>query len=520
MARLLLGACTVSSERTSRRSSLSRRRANRLTTMPMPCPCANAAIAPSPARAIAAAVARARVRRAARRRRPTPISSPPRPPSTAATARKLDALAPALAGHVLAPYVAYWQLKLRHRRRADPAPSARSSTAIANTPLADRLRVDWLKSLGRSAATGRASRSTIRRRRRGRRARVLRHPVPARSATATRRWPPRSRSGSPARPRPTPASRCSRALIARGELTVADRRARFRLAVEAGNVRLAQAIAADLPGNGPHRRPRLRRVDRDPLRALAQGRVRAGTTAAGRELALYALERAARSDAGRRARRVGQVARPRCPRRIASYGNARLAYHAARQLHARGQRLVPRSRRRAADAGRAGVARARGAARAGVARRARRDRRDARARSSRKPAWRYWRARALAATGGTAEASALFAALAGERNFYGLLAAEALGRGARRCRRAIRCADRAGSARGVRRAAGRAARRQARRARHAAGVAARMALRRARPRRRRAAARRRLRAPRRPLRPRDQHRRAHARRATTTRCAT
>src|SRR5215475_12912658 len=37
------------------------------------------------------------------------------------------------------------------------------------------------------------------------------------------------------------------ALIAKSVITTEDRRARFRLAVEGGNVRVAQAIAADLP---------------------------------------------------------------------------------------------------------------------------------------------------------------------------------------------------------------------------------------------------------------------------------
>ena len=44
------------------------------------------------------------------------------------------------------------------------------------------------------------------------------------------------------------------------------------------------------------------------------------------------------------------------------------------------------------------------------------------------PAWRYWKARALSAAGRSAEASAIYAALAGEFSFYGLLAAEALGK--------------------------------------------------------------------------------------------
>src|SRR5512141_2136430 len=61
---------------------------------------------------------------------------------------KLDKLAPSLEGHVLAPYVRYWQLKL-HIDDAD-AVAIRSFLATnKDSLLAERLRNDWLKSLGK-----------------------------------------------------------------------------------------------------------------------------------------------------------------------------------------------------------------------------------------------------------------------------------------------------------------------------------------------------------------------------------
>src|SRR6476646_4177140 len=62
--------------------------------------------------------------------------------------RQLDALAPALSGHVLARYVEYWQLK---SRLDDAMPEAVASfvARYPDGPLADRLRVDWLKVLGK-----------------------------------------------------------------------------------------------------------------------------------------------------------------------------------------------------------------------------------------------------------------------------------------------------------------------------------------------------------------------------------
>src|SRR6476660_2847151 len=62
--------------------------------------------------------------------------------------RQLDALAPALSGHVLARYVEYWQLK----SRLDAAAPEAVQSFVArypDGPLSDRLRVDWLKVLGK-----------------------------------------------------------------------------------------------------------------------------------------------------------------------------------------------------------------------------------------------------------------------------------------------------------------------------------------------------------------------------------
>src|SRR5207253_8285724 len=86
------------------------------------------------------------------------------------------------------------------------------------------------------------------------------------------------------------------ALLAKGELSLADRRARLRLATEAGNVRLVQSIGGELPGTERIALADFAAVERDPARALAKGAF-AWKTPAGQDLALYALERAARKDA-------------------------------------------------------------------------------------------------------------------------------------------------------------------------------------------------------------------------------
>src|SRR5207249_1400627 len=122
------------------------------------------------------------------------------------------------------------------------------------------------------------------------------------------------------------------ALFTKGELTNADRHARFRLATEAGSVRLAQALAADFPAQERIATAELATIERDPLRALAWSDVR--KTIDG----------------------------------------------------------LPE-------------------------------------RDQQEPTWRYWKARALAELGKKEDADALYAIVATGIHFYGLLAAEALGRG-------------------------------------------------------------------------------------------
>jgi soluble lytic murein transglycosylase len=243
--------------------------------------------------------------------------------------RQLDALAPALSGHVLARYVEYWQLK---SRLDDAVPEAVQSfvARYPDGPLSDRLRVDWLKVLGKRGDWNRFA---------------LDYPPATGEDTELACYGAQYRfqrdgAGALASARPlwftgasTPDA-CEpvfAALIARGDLSVADRRARFRLAAAAGNARLAQAIGADLPPADRIATRDLLAVDRDPLKSLAKGQF-AWKTAAGRELALYALERAARKDAGE-ARVAWQKWRTHFTTPDRNYGSVRVAYHAARQLN-------------------------------------------------------------------------------------------------------------------------------------------------------------------------------------------
>ncbi len=160
-------------------------------------------------------------------------------------------------------------------------------------------------------------------------------------------------------------------------------------------------------------------------RALAKGEF-AWKSQGGRELALYALERAARSDAAG-VRAAWEKQRAQLPEPDRLYGNARIAFHAARQLDPRANDWF----REAAGAPMNEAQRAwrvRAALRAAAWSDVEAAIAAMPSAQAQEPAWRYWKARALAAAGRTDDANAIYAGLAGEFHFYGLLAAEALGR--------------------------------------------------------------------------------------------
>jgi len=242
---------------------------------------------------------------------------------------KLAAIAPRLSNHVLAPYVAFWQLRLGLE---DAPPEAIRSylDKYPNTPLADRLRTEWLKFLGRRALWSRFGADY---------AAPASDDVELACLNVLFKW---NRDGESAlgdalplwftgSSTPDACEPAFTALVANGSITAADRRARFRLASEAGNLKLAQAVGGDPSAKDRISDFELNAVNRDPLGALTKGNFLWNATS-GRDLALLALERAAKSDAG--ATRAAWIkVRDRLPDGDRRYGNGRLAYHASKQLH-------------------------------------------------------------------------------------------------------------------------------------------------------------------------------------------
>jgi len=108
------------------------------------------------------------------------------------------------------------------------------------------------------------------------------------------------------------------------------------------------------------------------------------------------------------------------------YGNVRFAFHAARQLHPRAAEWYREVESTSLSEGERAW-RVRAALRAGAWPDVLAAIDAMPAAEAQEPAWRYWKARALVATGRTADADMVYAALAGDVGYYGLLAAEALG---------------------------------------------------------------------------------------------
>jgi soluble lytic murein transglycosylase len=335
----------------------------------------------------------------------------------------LDALVPALAGHPLERYARYWQLKSRLDEATPDAVQA-FLARYPDGPLADRLRVEWLKSLGKrgdfatfAAYYPPAAGEDIELACYAIQARLSREGAAALVAAKTLWFTGAST--------PEACNGLFAALVARGDLSVADRKARVRLAVANGNLRLAMQIAADLPGADRIAEKAFAAIERDPLRALRKGHFD-WKTWQGRELALFALERAARKDAGD-AHDAWAKWRARLPQTDRDYGNVRVAWHAARQLD-------PNADRWFGDIAKATLTpeqqawRIRAALRVGAWRDVERaidalpdaEQQDA--------SWRYWRARALAAQNRNDDARRIYETIADRLDFYGLLAAEALGR--------------------------------------------------------------------------------------------
>ncbi|MBS0338030.1 MAG: lytic transglycosylase domain-containing protein [Proteobacteria bacterium] len=336
---------------------------------------------------------------------------------------KLARYAAALEGHVLQPYVEYWQLKVR----LDEMPSTEVRAYLAKYPgsyLADRLRSDWLKELGK---------------RRDWQTFDLEFAALSVDDADTRCYALASRLSRGDESTLTEVSRywhepkelpegcvgVAEEAIARGKFTAKHVWRRVRLLLEAGQMTAARRAMEYLPA-----------AERPDERLLTQAATSAAKLVARppedlsgrgtREMVLFAIVRLARSDPRLAAEFVNSGLGQKLPAADRSYLWGRVAFEAAK-------RLLPEAAEWYAKAGDADFSddqlawKARAALRAGnwamvteaidamtVAAHA-------------DPAWTYWYARGLAAQGKADGARAYYLRIAGQPDFYGLLASEELG---------------------------------------------------------------------------------------------
>ena len=334
---------------------------------------------------------------------------------------KLAALAPQLQGHVLRPYLEYWQLFLR-------LPAARSEdvrdflSRYSGSVLAEQLRTDWLKVLAKSGRWD-----------------LFQEEYPLLSAedpdatcyALLARW---KRDEPPALAQfkgfwyaphdlPEGCLQLARGLSKSGQLTPEEAWARFRLLVDAGLVGAAKRSLEFVPRNEAIDPRRLTGVIRGPSRFL-KGPLGDVGKVADRELVIAAMTLASDSDPVFVAKLWSNGLSEKFAPEDEKYVWLMLAMNGA-------QRHVPE----ALDwFGKAGTLnddqlgwRARIAMRTENWAEVRNsiDRMSAVARND--PVWTYWYGRAERELGNPLEAEGYFERIAGEYSFYGRLASDELG---------------------------------------------------------------------------------------------
>ncbi len=338
----------------------------------------------------------------------------------------LDTYAQRLQGHVLEPYVAYYQLRLQ-LENMDTNAVKKFLSQYQGSALADRLRGEWLKTLGKKQQwelfaaeyPGLLNKDTE----------LICYSLQQRLAAND------SGALTEARPLwlnahdlPTNCTPLFEALTAAELLTAEDVWMRLRLALAAGNVSVAKHINRYLLKDQALSERKLDDATSNPLRYLDKQRHEIKTRA-DREVALYAMLRLLRSSTDQAATYWPKVSDQFDPAEQ-SYFMAHLASQAARRLDPRAlgwfreavgaHPSIPLSDTQLAWQVRAAL-------RAGDWKTVLRSIETMSATEQQAGVWRYWKARALKTKGRITEAHALLAPLSTEHNFYGQLAEEEIG---------------------------------------------------------------------------------------------
>ena len=331
----------------------------------------------------------------------------------------------ALAGHPLEAYGHYWWLSTR--LALDPDFDRREIRLFLlrhqDTRLADQLRREWLKQLGKTHAWDVFSEQYVKLSSEDQEVtcyswqeRIERQDREV-LGEAKAFW--NSGKGAPESCDPVFS-----VLLAQKRLSAGEVWARVRRLLESGGAQEVKRLAGVMPEivNLPERMLAL--ISADPGRYLVREKLNLKSRPSV-ELGLYAMQRLARRDAPEAADwlvKRGAALSDEDKR----FAWVQIGYHAAQQHEPRALEWYAKADGyRLSDAQAAWKVRAALRARDWPAVQAAIEAMPALDR--REPAWRYWLARALKAQDKKAQADSLLQGLSGEMNFYGLLAAEDLG---------------------------------------------------------------------------------------------
>ncbi|MFZ9195909.1 MAG: transglycosylase SLT domain-containing protein [Burkholderiales bacterium] len=335
--------------------------------------------------------------------------------------KKLDQIAPRFQGHLLEPYVQYWRLRIRFEAR-DAEEIRRYINTNRDTPLSDNVRRDWLKVLGRNAQweTFNAELPALA----GEDMEVTCYALQARSRVDTLALREARPLWFVARNLPDSCNTLFDALLEAQQLSEEDVWTRVRLALEAGQVGLANRVAGWLPkGQAPDART-LTAISGNPAAYLNDLRSDLKTRAS-RETAIFAVHRLARTSPSQAVAQWSKLS-SRFTDEERGYVWGMLGYFGAMRHDPAALDWYARA---------SGMSDLQLGWKVRAALRAKRWPEVQAAidamtpKEAEDPAWRYWKARALKASGRETEAVALLKPLSAEFNFYGQLAIEDLGGG-------------------------------------------------------------------------------------------
>lgn len=337
---------------------------------------------------------------------------------------KLAEISARLDGTALEMYARYWLISGRIDQQSESEVIA-FLERYPGSLLADRLRGDWLKSLGKRGSWALFEREwpKLVQWEAGSELHCYRLQLAVSQhddAMLVREAKPLWFNG---KGMPDPCAPVFDTLFASKVLTNEDVWVRIRLALEANNTGFATMLLPRLSNPAGIDSKKLNAVASKPEKAIPS---LALNTRGGRELALFAIDRAGRTDPDT-GRALLEKLSEKLPEEFRRHAWSQLAFHAARRLDERALAWSAKGEPPAQldEDNRAWFVRA--ALRAGnwalVSSGI-----DAMPDEERRlPTWRYWRARAYQQAGQPVEANKRFAELSMEHHFYGLLARDELG---------------------------------------------------------------------------------------------